>query len=249
MRNISIGLMKEPNLPNNISKIVVSFVDSLKSIYGDGFVSAVLYGSAASGEYARKYSNINLAIVLKNTSIASIKKAARIVNRNKFSAINPVFFTENYINKSLDVFPIEFLDIKENHTVIYGADPFKDIHVDLKNLRFQCEHELKSKILNIKRMYLNNKNNFVLKNILFKSLTSSLHMLRNLVRLKGKTPSYKKEDVLNDISVEFGVDISGLKKILDARNKNSRLSFQDVEGFFENLVNVLEQLSDKIDSL
>ena len=57
--------------------------------------------------------------------------------------INPVFFTEDYIIRSTDVFPIEFLDMKENHVTLYGKDLFEAIAVDTKNLRFQCEQEIK----------------------------------------------------------------------------------------------------------
>lgn len=241
--------MDDTKLPDKTRRIVDCFVDKLKSIYGDALVSVVIYGSASSGDYAEKYSNINLAVVLKDTSITSIKKASRLILTNKYSIINPIFFTQDYIKKSLDVFPIEFLDIKENHSVLYGIDPFKDIQVDLKNLRFQCEHDIKSNILNIKKAFLGARRKALLKNVLFKSLTSSIHIFRNLLRLNGKVPSYKKDDVLNDISCEFNLDVSGLRKMLDARNSNSKLSALDIEYYFEELVRILECISEKIDTI
>lgn len=241
--------MEEINLPRKIQKTVDNFIDELKDVYADKLVSVVLYGSAASGEYISKHSNINLAIVLKDASIPSIKMCARFVNKNKFLSVNPVFFTEDYVKRSLDVFPIEFLDIKENHIILHGKDVFKDIQIDLKNLRFQCEQELKSKILNIKKLYLRNKNKLALKNILFKAVTSSLHILRNFVRLKGKEPSYRKDEILDELSGEFAVDVNPLKKILDAKNKNVRLNNKDIEELFTGLVETLENISDKVDRL
>ena len=241
--------MEQLNLPHNIKKAVDGFMAGLKDIYADKLISAVLYGSAASGEYSGGHSNINLAVVLVDTSIPSISRASGLVNKNKFLNINPIFFTEDHIKKSLDVFPIEFLDIKENHVVLYGKDIFKDIQVDIRNLKFQCEQELKSKILSIKKIYLRTKNRYLLKNFLFKSLTSSLHIIRNIIRLKGRVPPYKKEDIIDQIHKEFAIDTSGLKKILDAKNKNMRLGPKDMEGFFTLLVKTLEDISDKVDSL
>lgn len=241
--------MKEIDMPGKIQKSVDNFVGELKNVYADNLISVVLYGSAASGEHAGKYSNINLAVVLKDASVLSIKKCAHFINKNKFLSVNPVFFTEDYIKKSLDVFPIEFLDIKENHVVLHGRDLFKDLQVDIKNLRFQCEQEIKSKVLNIKKLYLRNNDKAALKNILFKAVTSSLHILRNLVRLKGRAPSYKKEDILDEISRELSADVSCLRKILDAKNKNIRLSRKEIDELFACFIEALENISDKIDRL
>lgn len=241
--------MEELNLPHNIKRTVDKLVECIRNVYSDQLVCVALYGSAARGEYAGKYSNINLAIVLNDTSISSIKKAACLLNKNKFSIINPVFFTEDYIKKSLDVFPIEFLDMKESHSVLYGKDIFKDLQIDIKNLRFQCEQELKSKILNIKKFCMRTSNKIILKNFLFKSATSSLHILRNLVRLKGKQPSCSKDGILDDVAREFAVDVGSLRSMLNAKNINARLGTKEIDQFFAQLVEILESISDKVDLL
>lgn len=241
--------MKELGLPNNIKKIIGEFVGLLKGAYGDYLIAVILYGSAASGEYALRHSNINIAVILRDTSLSSLSKISAILNKRRFLIINPVFLAEDYIKRSTDVFPIEFIDMKENHVVLHGKDVLKDIDINIKNLRFQCEQELKSKIINIKRAYLRTTNRFVLKKLLFKSLISSLHILRNLVRLKGKQPSYVKEKILNEISREFGLDVTGLQKILDARSRNLNLSRKDLTSLFTCLVETLEAISNKIDLL
>jgi len=146
------------------------FVKGLRSIYGEGLVSAILYGSAASGEYSSANSNVNLAVVLDDSGLANIARAARLVNKRKFRLVKPVFFTEKYIASSTDVFPLEFLDMKENNIVLYGKDLLKDVRVDEKNLRFQCEQELKSKLINIKTAYLDHRSAADRKKLLFNSL-------------------------------------------------------------------------------
>jgi hypothetical protein len=237
------------NNHGNLRKTVDSFVEGLKGIYGDSLVCAALYGSGASGEHAPRSSNINLAVVLKDTSMPSVKKASRLARKGKFLCINPVFFTEDYVKSSTDVFPIEFLDIKENHIMLYGRDVFKDLDVDMRNLRFQCEQELKSRILNIKKAYLRTSNKAFLKEILFKSLTSSLHILRNIVRLKGKPPSYKKEAVIDEVGREFSVDVGSFRDILRARNGNLRLGRARIDELFASFVATLEAISGKVNGL
>ena len=241
--------MKEMNLPNNVKKVIDEFVKNLDSVYGDNLISVMLYGSAASGEYTLKHSNVNMMIILKDTSLDNLAKISQFINKRKFMVINPVFFTEDYIKCSTDTFPIEFMDMKENHIVLKGKDVLKDINIDIRNLRFQCEQELKSKIINIKRLYLRTTNTTLLRKLLFKSVSSSAHILRNLVRLKGKEPSYKKEEVLNQVAQEFGINTAPLQNILDARNKNLKLSRPEIENLFISLIETLETASDKVDHL
>lgn len=241
--------MKKTGLPDKVKRTIDKFVERLKGIYGDELASVILYGSAASGDYSGRHSNINMAVILKDASMGSLSKMSGFINKPSFLIINPVFFTEDYIKRSTDVFPIEFIDMKENNMVLYGSDVLKDLNIDIKNLRFQCEQELKSKIINIKRAYIRTANRFMLKKLLFKSFTSVIHILRFCLRLKGKTPSYDKEKIIDDISQEFALDKAPLKRILDARNKNLRLSHNEIAGLFAHLVETLETISGKIDRL
>jgi predicted nucleotidyltransferase len=234
-------------LETDIQKRTDEFVNKLKEIYADGLVSAILYGSAASGEYVERHSNINLLIVLKDTSLPNLAKISPVINSFRFRTISPIFMTEHYIKSSCDIFPIEFLDMKENSLILYGKDVIKDINVDLKHLRFQCEQELKSKIVNIKRSYLGRMSRHGMEQLLFKSLTSSLHILRNLIRLKGRVPPYEKDNVLKVLSAEFGLDITTPEIILSAKNDRRKLKPKELEDLLYELVAFLERASDTAD--
>jgi hypothetical protein len=139
--------------------------------------------------------------------------------------------------------------MKENHAVLYGEDVLKDLEIDMKNLRFQCEQELKSKIIGIKRAYMKSASARELKDLLFKSFTSSLHILRNLIRLKGKTPAYTKEDVIEEVSREFLIDAGLFRKILKAKKDNAAIGHKDLDAFILALADELEKVSNTVDRL
>ena len=229
-------------------RMLETFVQGLKDIYRDGLESVALYGSAASGEFSQKHSNINLMVILNDTSLINLKKCAGLVNSKKFNMLNPVFFTESYINKSIDVFPIEFLDMKENYVLLYGKDFLKELTINPKNLRFQCEQELKSKLINIKKAYLKSGEQ-ELRGVIFKSFTSVMHILRNLVRLKGKDPVYLKEDCLNQVSREFNKELLNFKKILEAKKKDLKLNYAELDSLATGFVEDLEDLVNIVDEL
>ncbi|MDD5136574.1 MAG: hypothetical protein PHN63_04430 [Candidatus Omnitrophica bacterium] len=239
--------MEELKLPQKVARLLREFTDRAQEIYREELISVILYGSAASGEFSAAHSNVNLVVVLKETGLASLSKIAPLLNKGKLRAFNIVFFTENYIKNSADVFPIEFLDIKENHKILYGKDVVSGLDIDIKNLRFQCEQELRSKIINIKKAYLASVDSPDLDKLLLKFFTSSLHILRNVLRLKSGNAVYRKEDILNAISAGFHIDTAGMRKILEARGAGKRLPKRSAAELFNSFVADLEKISDEVD--
>ncbi|PIU41745.1 MAG: hypothetical protein COS99_03755 [Candidatus Omnitrophica bacterium CG07_land_8_20_14_0_80_42_15] len=243
--------MQELKLPETLKRNVHEFVENLKELYRDDLISIALYGSAASGEFIETHSNVNLLIILKNTNLPTLELSRKLVNKRSNRRIEPLFLSHEYLLNSGDVFPIEFLDMKENHTCLYGQDVLKEIKIDPKNLRFQCEQELKSKLILLKQQYLkiNPKDRTALANLLFRNLTSALHILRNLVRLKGKRPSYKKEDVLKEVSLEFGVGSGAFFKILHAKKNSAALKAGDFKTLLAELTLELDKITEIVDKL
>lgn len=239
--------MEELKLPQKIKDILDDFIQRLKSAYQEELVSVILYGSAARGEFIQRQSNVNLLIVLGDTDLPILNKISRVLNMQRFQILEPLFLTEDYIKSSLDVFPIEFLDIKDSYILLYGRDILEGMEIDRKNLRFQCEQEIKAKLLNIKNAYLRAKGRYALESLLFKSFTSIMHILRNIVRLKGEAPSHLKEDVLSDISEYFGIDIANFKKILEAKKNNLRLNQREIERMLSSFAGDVEKIVDIVD--
>jgi len=225
--------MENINLLGKFKNILESFVSSLKETYEEGLVSVILYGSAARGEFSGKYSNLNLLVVLNDTSLPNLKKVSKLVNKIKFRRLNVLFFTPDHIKTSTDVFPIEFLDLKAHHIVLYGKDALKDVQVDIRNLRFQCEQELKEKLLNIKARYLRSRSKFALKDLLFASFTSVSHITKSLNRITDKVSA----------------DSEVFRKIKEAKAGNVRLSSGEIESLFSDFVAELEKIVDLVDKI
>lgn len=241
--------MENTKLPAKISKICDDFTRGLKAIYGEDLVSVILYGSTASGEYSSANSNVNIAIVLDDAGLANIARAAGLVNKHRFGLVKPVFFTEKYIASSTDVFPLEFLDMKENSIVLYGKDILKDVRIDEKNLRFQCEQELKSKLINIRTAYLDHRSASDRRRLLFRFTSSILHLLRNALRLKGRIPLYSKEEVAKSAAEEFGISMTAFKKVLDARSGELKLTPKEVDDLFVDIVRDIEKMTEAVDRM
>ena len=240
--------MERLKIPDKYKNILQKFAQDLKDIYQEELISLILYGSAVSGEFVEKHSNLNLLVVLKDAHLESLKKSSKLIH--KFNMINTLFLTEDYIAKSTTFFPIEYLDMQENYFVIYGKDILKGLHVDTRNLRFQCEQELKEKLLKLRQAFVMKSNDAsALRNLLFISFTSFVHILRNILRLKGKKPPYLKHEVLKEVISEFKIDSVVWEKILSAKNNHVKLSGAEVEELFGSFIKELEFIVDIVDQL
>jgi len=236
--------MEQEKIDPRHAAILKILAQDLRRVYGDELVSLVLYGSAAAGDFVDRHSNLNLLAVLKNCTPEKIKLAGDPLRRIKTA--NLLILSENDIAASTDVFPIEFLDMQENYCLLDGQDILKDVHVDMRNLRFQCEHELKAKLFRLRRAYMMERNNNVLVRLLLVSFTSVIHILRSALRIKGKTVPYSKHDALPVIAGEFAIDLPLWEKILEAREKRLRLG-KDTALIFAAFVRDLETVAGIVD--
>lgn len=240
--------MKNLSLPPKLNNEITVFIRNLKEIYQKDLLSVILYGSAASGEFITNHSNLNILVILKSTELPFLKRASKVVK--KFRNLTPLFLSKEYILSSSDVFPIEFLDMQENYAVLDGEDVLKEISVDLRNLRFQCEQELKVKLLSLKQLYLSlNAQPADLKELLLRSFTSILHILRNVLRIKNIKPPYKKEDLLKELSGHFKIEVGKWDKILAVKQKRIKANKAQIEEMFIAFVDDLEKIVRVVDAL
>ncbi len=242
--------MQNLKFPVQQGYLLESYLEQLKVIFGPGLISVIVYGSMVSGEFTNQHSDINLLIVLDDDTLSNLAKASGLVNQNKFSKFIPMFFTQKYLDNSNDVFPIEFLDMKDNYALIFGKDVLKDVNIDIKNLRFQCEQELKIKLLSLKRFYLKNKSNRkLLEKFLFKACASILHILRNLARFKGKSPVYLKADILRQLNQELGINAPSFAKVLEIKNKKLKQNNAEFQELFFEFASDLQNCAQAVDGL
>ncbi|HZU32344.1 MAG TPA: hypothetical protein VFB79_14600, partial [Candidatus Angelobacter sp.] len=134
---------------------ITEFVEKLKSAASDNLVNLTVYGSAVSEEFHPEFSDINLLCVLREASASSLQALAPVIcwwTAQKFPA--PLVFSQQEIPEAAKVFPIEMLDIRQQHHVLFGKDIFADLNVPLDRHRFQLEHDLRTKLLLLRQHYL-----------------------------------------------------------------------------------------------
>ena len=145
-------------IPKDPTDIFNELTKDYQDIYGKDLVSIILYGSAASGNYIPKKSDINFLIVLSEAGINRLQQSFKTVEKwHKRNVSTPLFLTKSYISSSLDSFPIEFLNMQKSYQVVFGEDVLKELSFEKRHLRLQCERELKGKLLQLRQAYLESR--------------------------------------------------------------------------------------------
>ena len=221
------------------------------SLHGKNLRSIILYGSATGPDFVHKRSNINLMLILDDVTQSSLQRSLKVVAKGrKMGIVAPLFLSEDHIRRSADVFPIEFLDIQENHLVLYGDDPFEELEIDRSNIRLQCEHELKGKLIRLRQGYL--ERGLLKKGIatlLTESLTSFIPIFRNMLRLKGLEPPKHKKEVIEKTAEVFGVSARPFLKILELKRAKRIPDAKGLDALLADYLVGLDRLAVIIDEM
>ncbi|MCM8770044.1 MAG: hypothetical protein NC911_10350, partial [Candidatus Omnitrophica bacterium] len=129
-------------------KALGTLVDCLKESLGGKLVSVIVYGSFLTENYQPGISDINLIVVVSQVTAGELfslrKKIKRLIWKHGFK---PFFFTPEFVKSSLDTFPLEWVEIKNCHRVIYGENLVEKLLIDREDLRRQLERQIKQDYL------------------------------------------------------------------------------------------------------
>lgn len=241
-------MSKIPKDPNEIFEEIIS---DYRALFSDDLVSIIVYGSAASGDYRPGKSDINLMIVLSDEEIEHIDKAFKTIAKwNKSKVAVPLFLTEQYIETSTDVFPIEYLNFQRNHFLVYGKDVLTDLIFDRGDVRLQCEREIKGKLLILREAYLETEGKGkALKNVLDHSLQAFVAIFTALLFLREREIPLENRDIVAATSEAFQLDSDLLNKLLDVKEEKSKLNDTEMKTLFRNYLKEVRRLSKMVDEL
>lgn len=245
------NIINEEKLHIEVKKKIIPYLKKMSDIHGDNLISVFVYGSAAGENYIPKVSDINSVFVFKDLEFSILRSSLKVISKGILKKIAaPLFLTKDYMNSSLDVFPIEFLDMKENHILLYGEDIFSGLEIKGEHIRLFCEQQIKGKLIRIRQAYLEvGLKKKGLESLLKESLNSLIPIFRNLIRLKGKQPSINKAEIIRQLCQMFELDENVFLPIYKDSANDEKIANQEVVVFLEKYLSQIEKLADMVDKL
>ena len=200
----------------------------MKEKLGENLLCAVKFGT--EGEQN------NFLCVMEKIDFATLEQLKEVVQAQK-EKIVPLFFTKRELQNAADVFPLEFLDIRYPHELLYGKDMINDVRIEKKHVRRELESELRSKLIHLRENYVWIKRDKDLKSLLVSAVPSLIPLFYGLLYLKDKTPPSRLDDLFSLISEQYDFNVGILRKIKvlkDGKAESTELK-KDVEGLLEFL--------------
>jgi len=238
-------------LPQEAAAVFRPFAEELVKRFSTQILSITVIGSCLTGDYIFGVSDINSLLVLTKTDVPELDTLISLSHFKKKRIRSPFIMTEDYISRSLEVFPIEFLDIKLIHKTVYGRDFFENLSINNAPLRIQCERDLKGKLIHLQRGYVACEGKpKKLKALLFEALPGYFPLLRSMLYLvHDQEPPARKTDVLAKAEEEFHLPLTALGEI--AALKGSRVSHDrnHMLNLFREVSRITYELSVAADAL
>jgi len=219
-----------------------AYRSAVTAIFGEELVSLTLYGGHAA-EPPEEKGEVTVLIVVRNLRRDALAAYRREAPRFAKQGIPPPpIFTETFFGRSIDVFPLEFLGMKERRKVLSGRDVLADVRVDTANLRHQVEFELKGKLLSLRRMYLSTRGGRALAGLLRRTAGSIVSVARGLLLLSEGTAPHGKAQILSGIESRFRISLPLLREIAtitDEKNLAGRAE-EIAPGYLEEVALLCE---------
>ena len=240
-----------------MSKLIVqealnSLVGDLRATHGDNLASVVLYGSAAAGDHIELRSDYNLLIALHRIGPEDLRLAqAPMREWQRLGHPLPVYFTVEELSDAADVFPIEFHQMENARIVLFGNDPFAFVKLSDANLRHQAEYELRSKVIQLRRLYIPASTSVEkLCDLMSDSLASFAAIFRAVLILHGRPAPVVKPDCVRATVDLLKLDGAPFERIFEFRSADNLPDTEDAaSAVFGAYMDQIERVVEAVDEL
>jgi len=194
-----------------------------QAIAGSQALSLSLLGSVAAGTFVPGRHQVHNALVLQAIDLDRLRQLAKEMPPFRRLAIAPPWFSRRIIwRSSLDTFPLELLEMQQQHLTLFGEDCFQPLEFDSKYVRLQCERELKSMVLghasgpvtaagDEKRLFDQHVH----------AADGLLRILRGMLWLKGSRQARPAAEVVTEIETAVARSLPGIRALLHSHKRPS----------------------------
>jgi len=212
-------------------------IDAVKEKLGENLLCAVKFGTEGEPN--------NFLCVLENIDFATLEQLKETMQKGE--KIVPLFFTKSELQDAADVFPLEFLDVKYPHELLYGNDLIATIKMEKKHVRRELESELRSKLIHLRENYIWIKKDKDLKRLLIAAIPSLMPLFYGLLHLKNTKPPTQLDELFDLVATEYNFNVEILKKLKllkDGKAESSELQkdVEDLLNFLREAIHVIDKM-------
>jgi predicted nucleotidyltransferase len=211
---------------------------ALRSELGDNLFSCCLYGSAVRGDAIEGISDINLLIVLHQSTSAAHEAIARAIGGEQ--RVDPFVLARRGFERSVRAFGPKFESIKRNYRVLYGADPLAALTFDGPMEKFLCEQAVRNLRLRLVFSFITRQRHNAYDRFVARNITPVFLQLSETLRLNGVSIPAPFEARIPILEKEFKIDGQVLRDLLALKKAPARFSETEAVAWHERLFPLLD---------
>ena len=235
-----------PNTPDEVRQAIEDkLVPLVKEQFNDNLLSVIVYGSLIRGNFISGVSDVNLLVLLERVEAPTLLEFGKKVFNlfGKYRVTPHILSKEEFLNSS-DVFPLEYLDIKEHHAILFGKDYTEELQIIKKNLRHQIEDSIRGKITSLRQVVLASRGREKAVSQYLKNwFGSQAALFRGILQLLDHPiPDAGDEATLDVIQTLLNFDSEPFRKIIEFRKGGSVHPRQALESIHDGLMILAEKV-------
>lgn len=235
---VALERVVEPMRPH-----INQYVTLVRELAGANAKAITLTGAIAAGSFDIERHAARNVLVIDKMDLGLLRRLAEHgVRLGKVHIAAPLVMTPAYIQASLDTFPLELIEIQQNHLTVFGTDYFRELTFEDSHVRLQCERELKTALIGMRQGLLAAAGQEKAVGTLEVQVGEGLvRTLRGMLWLKGERDGKPAAQVLAAVEKSLDRPLSGIRAALQT-------TLSPGWEQFEALYHDVETLGDRVNA-
>jgi hypothetical protein len=218
---------------------VGSYARLIQELFGESGKALTVFGAVLIDGFNVDRDTVRSVLVVERIELSLLRRLAdRGAKLGKTGVAAPLIMTPDHIRTSLDTFPLELMEIQQQHVTLFGQDYFNELTFENVHVRLQCERELKRILIGMRQGLLASAGRERLVPMMGKDAADDLvRTLRGLLWLKGHKEFKDAIEVVAQIETLTTRKLPGLRtavhSAMPAGWKDFDHLYHDVEALGE----------------
>jgi hypothetical protein len=228
-----------------------SLVAELRDAFGSALRAVVLYGAAA-GEEPVAPADIHTLVLVDGLPLDTLEGAGAHIEAwiRGGGHPAPLVLTTAEWRSSADIFPLEYVDILDQHRALHGALPTEGIRVEPEDLRLAVEHEAMVTLLQLRRAVLATGGDAARRvDMLAATFPTFLTVFRGTLRVHGVRPPADAAETLTELAFRTGIEAAPFTRVLEHRRGRTPIAPAEAHAVLEGYLANLERLVAHLDQV
>jgi predicted nucleotidyltransferase len=231
----------------SVDRVLAPLLSETDRMLGSRY-SAILYGSAARGDFIPGHSDVNLMLIVEDATPEIIRSLGQALKPwRKARLAPPLLMSRREWERATDAFPIEVTDMRASYQVLRGDDLLSSAEVLPSDLRRALEREFRGKLLRLRQGYAAlTPDPGALGALATQSAGTVMVLLRSLLALLGKPAPADPIDLAHAAETAVGASEESVARVVRHRGEKGwrcgMVEFEEYMSAVEHAVRFLDQL-------